>query len=450
MKPIFTTSSCRLNQRSSSPFPDCPPTIITFPPAGSPPLANPLPIRPPLPPPQITCLPKYDPPPSPPSSETPSADAAPPVPTSTLTDENDVASSPARAGHRTPTLFGHACTTAASAPAFHADFPCPRRGSIDAAFGEGLDIQQAATTEIIDYRLHGFWHRSQRLAVAVSGVAELELNQYNIEVVFINDGSTDNTESLINVLEISDPMVKAISFTRNFGKEPALFAGLEHATGDAIISIDMIEKWRAGADVVLAKRIDRTTDGKLKRKTAEWFYRLHNKISTQKIEEHVGDFRLISREVVENITCLPERNLFMKGLLSWMSGKVEMVTYTRAERSAGSSKFSWWKLWNLALEGITSFSTIPLRMWTYIGFGVASLSFLYGLWMTVDKLLFGNPVPGYPSLMVAILFIGGVQLIGIGVLAPILSSFAFSVVYIAQPASHNITNLYGLCFTFYI
>ncbi|BAE73574.1 hypothetical protein SGGMMB4_00740 [Sodalis glossinidius str. 'morsitans'] len=255
-----------------------------------------------------------------------------------------------------------------------------------------------------------------------------ELNQYNIEVVFINDGSTDNTESLINVLEISDPMVKAISFTRNFGKEPALFAGLEHATGDAIISIDvdlqdplniipqMIEKWRAGADVVLAKRIDRTTDGKLKRKTAEWFYRLHNKISTQKIEEHVGDFRLISREVVENITCLPERNLFMKGLLSWMSGKVEMVTYTRAERSAGSSKFSWWKLWNLALEGITSFSTIPLRMWTYIGFGVASLSFLYGLWMTVDKLLFGNPVPGYPSLMVAILFIGGVQLIGIGVL----------------------------------
>lgn len=255
-----------------------------------------------------------------------------------------------------------------------------------------------------------------------------EFNQYDVEIVFINDGSTDNTESLIDVLEISDPMVKAISFTRNFGKEPALFAGLEHATGDVIIPIDvdlqdplnvipqMIEKWLAGADIVLAKRIDRTTDGKLKRKTAEWFYKLHNKISTPKIEENVGDFRLIPREVVENIESLSERNLFMKGLLSWVGGKVEIVEYTRAERSVGSSKFNWWRLWNLALEGITSFSTIPLRMWTYIGFGVASLSFLYGLWMTVDKLLFGNPVPGYPSLMVAILFIGGVQLIGIGVL----------------------------------
>ncbi|CAJ1000230.1 Prophage bactoprenol glucosyl transferase [Sodalis praecaptivus] len=255
-----------------------------------------------------------------------------------------------------------------------------------------------------------------------------EFNQYDVEVVFINDGSTDNTESLIDALEISDPMVKAISFTRNFGKEPALFAGLEHATGDVIIPIDvdlqdplnvipqMIEKWLAGADIVLAKRIDRTTDGKLKRKTAEWFYKLHNKISTPKIEENVGDFRLIPREVVENIKSLSERNLFMKGLLSWVGGKVEIVEYTRAERSVGSSKFSWWRLWNLALEGITSFSTIPLRMWTYIGFGVASLSFPYGLWMTVDKLLFGNPVPGYPSLMVAILFIGGVQLIGIGVL----------------------------------
>lgn len=255
-----------------------------------------------------------------------------------------------------------------------------------------------------------------------------ELNQYDVEIVFINDGSTDNTESLINALETSDPTVKSISFTRNFGKEPALFAGLEHATGDAIIPIDvdlqdplnvipqMIEKWQSGADIVLAKRIDRMTDGKLKRKTAEWFYKLHNKISTPKIEENVGDFRLIPREVVENIKSLSERNLFMKGLLSWVGGKVEIVEYTRAERSAGSSKFSWWRLWNLAIEGITSFSTIPLRMWTYIGFGVASLSFLYGLWMTVDKLLFGNPVPGYPSLMVAILFIGGVQLIGIGVL----------------------------------
>ncbi|POU38773.1 glycosyltransferase, partial [Pantoea sp. PSNIH5] len=218
------------------------------------------------------------------------------------------------------------------------------------------------------------------------------------------------------------------SFTRNFGKEPALFAGLEHATGDAVIPIDvdlqdpvevipqLIAKWQEGADVVLAKRTDRSTDGHLKRKTAEWFYRLHNKISSPKIEENVGDFRLMSRETVEHIRLLPERNLFMKGILSWVGGRVEVVEYTRAERVAGTTKFNGWKLWNLALEGITSFSTFPLRMWTYIGLAVAALSFLYGAWMIVDKVIWGNPVRGYPSIMVSILFLGGVQLIGIGVL----------------------------------
>ncbi|HAJ3976863.1 TPA: glycosyltransferase, partial [Escherichia coli] len=209
---------------------------------------------------------------------------------------------------------------------------------------------------------------------------------------------------------------------------PALFAGLDHASGDAVIPIDvdlqdpieviphLIEKWQAGADMVLAKRSDRSTDGRLKRKTAEWFYKLHNKISTPKIEENVGDFRLMSREVVENIKLLPERNLFMKGILSWVGGQTDIVEYVRAERVAGISKFNGWKLWNLALEGITSFSTFPLRVWTYIGLFVASISFLYGAWMIIDTLVFGNPVRGYPSLLVSILFLGGVQLIGIGVL----------------------------------
>ena len=178
----------------------------------------------------------------------------------------------------------------------------------------------------------------------------------------------------------------------------------------------LIEKWQTGADMVLAKRSDRSTDGRLKRKTAEWFYKLHNKISTPKIEENVGDFRLMSREVVENIKLMPERNLFMKGVLSWVGGHTDVVEYARAERVAGNTKFNGWKLWNLALEGITSFSTFPLRMWTYIGLFVAGLSFLYGVWMIVDTLAFGNPVRGYPSLLVSILFLGGVQLIGIGVL----------------------------------
>ncbi|PZL95116.1 glycosyltransferase [Pantoea graminicola] len=255
-----------------------------------------------------------------------------------------------------------------------------------------------------------------------------DLKQYDIEIVFVDDGSTDFTAQLMKEMQESDPLVRNVFFTRNFGKEAALFAGIESATGDAVIPIDvdlqdpievipqLIERWQGGADMVLAKRTDRSTDGHMKRKTAEWFYRLHNKISSPKIEENVGDFRLMSREIVEHIKMLPEKNLFMKGVLSWVGGRVEVVEYTRAERSAGVSKFNGWKLWNLALEGITSFSTVPLRIWTYIGFFVASLSFLYSVWMIIDKLIWGNPVAGYPSILVSILFLGGVQLIGIGVL----------------------------------
>lgn len=254
------------------------------------------------------------------------------------------------------------------------------------------------------------------------------LQDYEIEIVFINDGSRDKTEDIINSLALADDLVIALSFTRNFGKEPALFAGLEYATGDAMIPIDvdlqdpievipqLITKWQEGYEVVLAKRLDRSSDSFFKRKSAEWFYKLHNKISRPTIEENVGDFRLMSREVVENIKQLPERNLFMKGILSWVGGKTAIVEYARAERSAGETKFNGWKLWNLALEGITSFSTAPLRIWTYIGFFVAALAFLYGSYMIIGKLFFGNPVPGYPSLLVSILFLGGIQLIGIGVL----------------------------------
>jgi len=255
-----------------------------------------------------------------------------------------------------------------------------------------------------------------------------ELVDHDIEIVFINDGSKDATEGIINALAINDPLVKPISFTRNFGKEPALFAGLNYATGDAIIPIDvdlqdpievipqLISCWLNGADVVLAKRIDRSSDGHMKRKSAEWFYKLHNKISSPKIEENVGDFRLISRNIVESIKLMPECNLFMKGILSWVGGRVDVVQYTRAERIAGDSKFNGWKLWNLALEGITSFSTLPLRIWTYIGLFVAGFSFVYGAYMIFDTLIFGNAVRGYPSIFVSILFLGGIQLIGIGVL----------------------------------
>ncbi|WP_031519257.1 glycosyltransferase family 2 protein [Siccibacter colletis] len=273
------------------------------------------------------------------------------------------------------------------------------------------------------------FNEEDAIPIFYKAVREYEpLKSVEVEIVFINDGSKDATESIINALAVSDHLVKPLSFTRNFGKEPALFAGLEHATGDAIIPIDvdlqdpieviphLIEKWQHGADMVLAKRSDRSTDGRLKRKTAEWFYRLHNRISNPKLEENVGDFRLMSRDIVESIKEMPERNLFMKGILSWVGGRVDVVEYARAERVAGSSKFNGWKLWNLAIEGITSFSTVPLRIWTYIGLIVAGLSFAYGAWMVIGTLAFGNPVRGYPSLIVSILFLGGIQLIGIGVL----------------------------------
>ncbi|ELY2498441.1 glycosyltransferase family 2 protein [Cronobacter muytjensii] len=279
------------------------------------------------------------------------------------------------------------------------------------------------------------------------------LKSFEVEIVFINDGSKDATESIINALAVSDPLVVPLSFTRNFGKEPALFAGLDHATGDAVIPIDvdlqdpievipqLIERWQAGADVVLAKRTDRSTDGRLKRKSAEMFYKLHNKISNPQIEENVGDFRLMSRNVVEKIKLLPERNLFMKGVLSWVGGRTDVVEYTRAPRIAGNTKFNGWKLWNLALEGITSFSTFPLRMWTYIGLFVAGLSFIYGSWMVIDTLAFGNPVRGYPSLLVSILFLGGVQLIGIGVLGEYIGRIYIEVKnrprYIIKKSDHK-------------
>lgn len=254
------------------------------------------------------------------------------------------------------------------------------------------------------------------------------LARERIEVVFVDDGSKDGTADAVRALQRIDPAVRLLSFTRNFGKEPALFAGLEAARGEAVIPIDvdlqdpvevipeLLVQWRAGAQVVLAKRVDRSSDGVLKRKTAEWFYRVHNRISKVRIEENVGDFRLMSREVVADVLKLGERNLFMKGVLSWVGGRTRVVEYARASRSAGEGKFNGWKLWNLAIEGFTSFSTLPLRMWTYAGLTVALISFIYALCMIAQKLMWGNPVPGYPSLMVAILFMGGVQLISIGVL----------------------------------
>lgn len=253
-------------------------------------------------------------------------------------------------------------------------------------------------------------------------------NDYQIEMVFIDDGSRDNTLKELVKLSQVDPQVKAISFSRNFGKEAALFAGLEYASGDLVVPIDvdlqdpivvvheMIAKYNEGYEVVLGKRSDRSTDGFLKKKSAELFYKLHNKISQPKIEENVGDFRLMSRKVVDELIKLKETQLFMKGLFSWVGYPTTYVSYKREVRSAGGTKFNGWKLWNLALEGITSFSTLPLKIWTYLGVLTAIGSFILAIKVIIEKIFYGIAISGYASLMVAILFLGGFTLMGIGVL----------------------------------
>lgn len=249
-----------------------------------------------------------------------------------------------------------------------------------------------------------------------------------LEYVFINDGSTDQTLAILLDLQRSVAGLKVLDLSRNFGKEAAMTAGLQHVTGDVVVPIDvdlqdppelivqMLGKWREGYEVVLGRREDRSSDTWLKRASAGWFYRLHNQISDPVIPENVGDFRLMDRKVVDALNELPESRRFMKGLFAWVGYRTASVNYTRPERQAGESKFNGWKLWNLAIEGITSFSIAPLKIWTYLGVLVSLASFALAIMIVLQVLLDGVDVPGYASLMVAITFIGGLQLIGIGIL----------------------------------
>lgn len=257
---------------------------------------------------------------------------------------------------------------------------------------------------------------------------EKQISNYQLEWLIVDDGSLDATTEIINTLYNSQQFIRGVIFSRNFGKEAALFAGLEHSEGDIIIPMDidlqdpfevilqMLQEYENGADVVLAKRTDRESDSLFKRKTAQWFYSINNKMSSLKLEEDVGDFRLMTRQVVDEIIRLQENQLFMKGLMSWVGFNTAIVTYKRPIRTEGKTKFNFFKLWNLAVQGITSFSTIPLKVWSYFGGFVSLISFLFGLKIIFEKIFLGISVSGYASLMVAILFFGGVQLIGIGVL----------------------------------
>ena len=252
------------------------------------------------------------------------------------------------------------------------------------------------------------------------------------ELICINDGSRDGTLEALLTMRALHPHIRVIDLSRNFGKEAALTAGIDAARGDAVIPIDadlqdspeliarLVQQWKRGFEVVLARRADRRADSWAKRLTALLFYKVHNAISDPPIPENVGDFRLMDRKVVDAIKQLPERRRFMKGIFAWVGFRSTIIEYVRDPRCVGKSRFSGWKLWNFAIEGVTSFSTAPLRIWTYLGIAVASLAFIYAGFIVMRTVIHGVDVPGYASLLAATLFLGGVQLIGLGVLGEYL------------------------------
>jgi glycosyltransferase involved in cell wall biosynthesis len=267
------------------------------------------------------------------------------------------------------------------------------------------------------------FHR--RLAAAMEPIGSWE-------AIYVDDGSDDTTREIVEYLRLDDSRIALISLSRNFGKEIATTAGLDHARGEAVIVIDadlqdppevipeLVAAWRLGFDTVCARRRVRDGETAMKRLTAHGFYRLMRHTGRVKLPPDTGDFRLMSRRVVEAVSRLREQHRFMKGLFAWVGFPSTTVLYDRAPRHMGRGKWSYWKLWNLALEGITSFTVMPLKIATYLGLAVATLSVAFGTQVIVKTLLFGNPVAGYPSLMTVVLFLGGIQLMTLGVMGEYL------------------------------
>lgn len=264
------------------------------------------------------------------------------------------------------------------------------------------------------------FHR--RLLAALAGIPG------GYEVIYVDDGSGDATPQILKKLHVLVPAVAVVRFSRNFGKEQAMSAGLRLARGAAVIVIDsdlqdppelipsMVDAWRQGADIVNMRRQSRNGDTWLKRVTAHAFYRVINRLSEVPILEDVGDFRLLSRRAVDGLNELSERNRFMKGLFAWIGFRQVTLDYHRDVRAAGKSKWRYWRLWNFALEGITGFSTAPLKVATYTGFAAAMGALAYALYFFVKTLTFGDPVRGFPTLIVTMLFLAGLQLMALGVL----------------------------------
>jgi glycosyltransferase involved in cell wall biosynthesis len=281
----------------------------------------------------------------------------------------------------------------------------------------------------------------------------MERDGFRFEIVFVNDGSRDNT--LVRLLDRSavDRRLRVVNLSRNFGKEAALTAGIDHARGDVIVPMDIdlqdppeliepfMARWREGYDVVYGVRTQRAWDTAAKRLSANWFYRVFNSLSPVRIPENVGDFRLVDRRAVDVLRLLPERNRFMKGLFAWVGFNAIGVPYERPQRAAGSSKFNLWRLWNFALDGVVSFSTAPLRAWFYVGVVIAAVAVLYALFIVTRVLLFGIDTPGYASLLIAVLLMGAIQLLSLGIIGEYLGRLFLEVkgrpIYVIEGVYEN-------------
>lgn len=252
------------------------------------------------------------------------------------------------------------------------------------------------------------------------------------EIVCVDDGSRDDTVARVVEHRRRDARIKLVELSRNFGKELALTAGLRHAAGKAVVMIDadlqhppeliatMLEQWRAGYEMVIAVRTSRDGEGPLKRAAARAFYHLFGQVSEVKLPQGAGDFRLLDRKVVDVLNAMPEHTRFMKGLYAWVGFKQITIPFDVAPRAGGHSSFNAFRLWRLAIDGITSFTSVPLKVWTFMGMLVAAFALLYGVLFIVKTLILGIDVPGYPSLIVAITFFAGVQLISLGVIGEYL------------------------------
>jgi glycosyltransferase involved in cell wall biosynthesis len=247
------------------------------------------------------------------------------------------------------------------------------------------------------------------------------------EIVFVDDGSRDDTLGVLLAARAADPRLKIVGLARNFGKDVALSAGLAHARGRAVIPIDcdlqhppelipeMVAKWRAGADMVVGVRTRRSEEGVLRRTGARLYYRLMRRMTNVAIPAHAGDFRLLDRKIVDVINQMPERCRFMKGIFAWPGFKIETVAFQANARTGGRTTWSFWKLWRFALDGLFSFSTVPLKLWTYLGGLSAAGAFIYLVITLIQKIFFGIAAPGYASLLIVMLGLNGLLLLSNGI-----------------------------------